>query len=126
MAEVSFTIAGRAYSLACDPGEESRLTEMSRRVDREAQALMAGGGQLSEARLFMMTALMLADKLDEAEQTVKSAPQVEDGGVSAADADILMQVMDDASARVESLVDAQGGGRKDDDEGSADEDDAKG
>jgi cell division protein ZapA len=103
MADVSFTIAGRAYTLVCDPGEEARLSEMARRVDREAQALMSGGGQLSEARLFMMTALMLADKLDDAEQATKAAPQMEDGAVSAADADILVQVMDDASARLTAL-----------------------
>lgn len=103
MADVSFTIAGRAYTLVCDPGEEARLSDMARRVDREAQALMAGGGQLSEARLFMMTALMLADKLDEAEQGANAAPEAEESGVSAADADILEQVMDDASARLAAL-----------------------
>lgn len=104
MADVSFTIAGRAYTLVCDPGEETRLSDMARRVDREAQALMSGGGQLSEARLFMMTALMLADKLDDAEQAPKATPVVEAASISAADADILEQVMDDASARLTALT----------------------
>ncbi|MGB0854860.1 MAG: cell division protein ZapA [Pikeienuella sp.] len=107
MAEVSFTIAGRSYTLVCDPGEESRLTEVARRVDREAQALMAGGGQLSEARLFMMTSLMLADKLDDAEQNASRAPEPEEGALPAADADILRQVMDDATARLDNLLPAQ-------------------
>ena len=109
MAEVSITVAGRSYALVCDPGEEARLADVARRVDREAQALMSGGGQLSEARLLLMTALMLADKLDEAE----AAPQFEDGAISAADADILRQVMDDAAARLAALrperADAGGG-----------------
>lgn len=103
MADVSFTIAGRSYSLVCDPGEESRLSDMARRVDSEAQALMAGGGQLSEARLFMMTALMLADKLDEAEQGTPAQPAIEEGSLPAADAEILEQVMDDATARLNAL-----------------------
>ena len=111
MADVSFTIAGRAYTLVCDPGEETRLSDMAKRVDQEAQALMAGGGQLSEARLFMMTALMLADKLDDAEQGVSTAApppaQVEQGALSAADAEILEQVMDDATARL-NLISANG------------------
>ena len=102
MAEVTFTIAGRAYALACGDGEEERLREMAARVDREATSL-AAGGPLPESRLMLMTALLLADKLDEAENNAPAAPEPPDGAFDE-EAERIVAAMEEARGRIEALV----------------------
>jgi len=68
MADVSVGVGGRRYVLACEAGEERRLEALAARIDAEAQALSAKLTQPpNEARLLLMAALMIADRLDEAE-----------------------------------------------------------
>lgn len=74
MAEVSVSIGGRRYAVVCDDGQEERLASLAARIDAEAQAFAAAGATISEARLLLMSALMVADKLDEAEATMAAAP----------------------------------------------------
>ncbi|MEM7546122.1 MAG: cell division protein ZapA [Pseudomonadota bacterium] len=73
MAEVSIKVGGRHYQMACDDGQEGHLRALAARLDTEAQAL-AGSGKISEARLMLMVALMMADQLDEAEEALRSTP----------------------------------------------------
>lgn len=68
-------IAGRAYALACADGEEERLEALAGRIDDEARRLSRGAAQISEARLLLMSALMIADKLDETETAMTAARQ---------------------------------------------------
>lgn len=68
-------IAGRAYALACADGEEERLEALAGRIDDEARRLSRGAAQISEARLLLMSALMIADKLDETETAMTAASQ---------------------------------------------------
>jgi len=72
MADVSVEVAGRRYRLACDEGEEARLEALARTIDREARAL---AGRLTqppgEARLLLMAALMIADRLEESADTAE-------------------------------------------------------
>ncbi|QIE54830.1 cell division protein ZapA [Pikeienuella piscinae] len=102
MAEVSVRISGRDYLIVCDDGQEARVAALARRIDEEATALAAGGGQITEARLLLMSALMLADKLDEAEQALESAPPPE-MAFSAMDETEARAAIDAAAARLEAL-----------------------
>ncbi|MEO0360502.1 MAG: cell division protein ZapA [Pseudomonadota bacterium] len=74
MADVTVLIAGRSYKLACADGEEPRLEALAARIDDEARKLSRGAAQIAEARLMLMAALMVADKLDEAETALADAP----------------------------------------------------
>lgn len=66
MTDVKISIAGRDYFVACNPGEEQRLMELGAMVD--TSALEAGGGSrgLTETRVLLFSALLLADKLHDA------------------------------------------------------------
>ena len=66
MPDVKISIAGRDYFVACNPGEEQRLIDLGAMVD--ASALEAGGGSrgLTETRALLFSALLLADKLQDA------------------------------------------------------------
>lgn len=66
MAEVSFSIGGRGYRLACRDGEEEALLAASRLLDAKVSALVSAHGTISEARLLLMGALQLAGELHQA------------------------------------------------------------
>ena len=73
MPEVTIEIAGRSYRLACGDGEERHLMALAARVDGEAARLGQSLGQMGEGRLMLMSALMLADRLSDAEAALRAA-----------------------------------------------------
>jgi cell division protein ZapA len=62
MPDLEITIGGRAFSVACQPGEEHFLRSAALMLDTEAQPLLAQLGRLPETRMLLMAGLMLADK----------------------------------------------------------------
>ncbi|MCL5775393.1 cell division protein ZapA [Limibaculum sp. FT325] len=70
MAEVTVDVGGRSYRLACENGEEEHLAALCARIDAEARRLARGMGQMAEGRLMLMSALMIADKLHDAEKEI--------------------------------------------------------
>lgn len=75
MGEVTVDIAGRSYRLGCGPEEEKHLTGLAELLDTEARGLLRQFGQMSEGRLLLMTALMIADRLYEADDKVQQGEQ---------------------------------------------------
>ena len=68
MADVTVEIAGRAYRVGCDDGEEAHLVALAHDLDAVARRLVAGMSQTpEEPRLLLMVALMMADRAREAE-----------------------------------------------------------
>lgn len=63
MAQVTVEIAGRSYPLACRDGDEPHLLAMAGDLAQKADGLTASLGPMSETRLLLMTALMVADEL---------------------------------------------------------------
>jgi cell division protein ZapA len=63
MATVSLTINGRNYDVACDDGQEDHLRSLGKMIDDRVKGLVTSVGQVGEARLLMMTGLLLADEL---------------------------------------------------------------
>ncbi|OCX67149.1 cell division protein ZapA [Thioclava sp. SK-1] len=62
MAEVTITIGGREFEVACQNGEEHFLQSASMMLDREASVLVNQIGRMPEGRMLLMAGLMLADK----------------------------------------------------------------
>jgi cell division protein ZapA len=75
MPEVTVDIAGRSYRLGCGVDEEEHLAGLATMLDTEARGLLRQFGQMSEGRLLLMTALMVADRLGEAEDATYQAEQ---------------------------------------------------
>ena len=75
MSEVTVDVAGRSYRLGCGADEEEHLTGLATMLDTEARTLLRQFGQMSEGRLLLMTALMIADRLAEAEDKTYQAEQ---------------------------------------------------
>jgi cell division protein ZapA len=66
MPHVSVTINGRAYSVACEAGQEARIERLALEVDERVQGFVRQVGQAGEARLLVLAALVIADELAEA------------------------------------------------------------
>lgn len=73
MAQVSVTISGRTFRMACDDGEEERLTGLARRFDAAISQLRASFGEIGDQRLTVMAGIMMTDQLSEAERRLKIA-----------------------------------------------------
>lgn len=63
MGQVNVTINHQNYSLSCRDGEEARLEELAGLVDEKARDLAGRLGQVGDARLMLMVALLFADEL---------------------------------------------------------------
>lgn len=75
MAEVSITVGGHAYRLACRDGEEPALREAGRLLNDKVAGLKKGlGSSAGEARLLLMAGLLLAG--DVAEQTAEHGSRI--------------------------------------------------
>jgi cell division protein ZapA len=63
MGQVSVDIGGRNYSLSCRDGDEAHLQELAGGIADKAEGLTQSLGPMSEPRLLLMAALMVADEL---------------------------------------------------------------
>ncbi|MFL5239566.1 MAG: cell division protein ZapA [Rhizomicrobium sp.] len=61
MAQVDVTVNDRSYRLTCDPGQEDHLRELAAHVDDKVSALAESVGQVGEARLLLMAALLITE-----------------------------------------------------------------
>lgn len=105
MPQVSITINGRAYPVACDEGEEERIREMARVIDAKVAGFARQVGQAGEARLLVLAALVLADELSEANEAARRLGHDQVGSDSAAVAgnvSRLAQRIEAVAARLES------------------------
>lgn len=75
MAEVSVTINGRVYRMACDPGQEDHLARLGRELDQRISQLRESFGEIGDTRLAVMAAIMVADELAELKRRLRTADQ---------------------------------------------------
>jgi cell division protein ZapA len=66
MPQVTVQIGGRDYKMACGEGEEEHLLALGRAVDERHSRLKKSFGEVGDVRLSVMTAIMIADELNEA------------------------------------------------------------
>lgn len=60
---VNVMVNARAYTIACDEGEDAHLKELAAEVDAKVRELLGSVGQVGDQRLILMAALLLADEL---------------------------------------------------------------
>lgn len=72
MPEMTITIGGREFRVACQEGEEAYLRAAADLLDVEAQALAGQAGRLTDARMTLMAGLMLADKTAALEEELRT------------------------------------------------------
>ncbi|WIV51832.1 cell division protein ZapA [Marivivens sp. LCG002] len=73
MPQVEIKIGGRVFEVACQEGEEQFLHSAAAMLDIEASSLSAQIGRMPEARMLLMSGLMLADKTAGLEDRLREA-----------------------------------------------------
>jgi len=71
MTQVSVTINGRQFRMACEDGQEGHLMELARELDARITGLRAKFGEIGDTRLTVMAAITVADELAEAGLRIK-------------------------------------------------------
>ncbi|MEM5476914.1 cell division protein ZapA [Pacificibacter sp. AS14] len=72
MPEIKISIGGREFEVACQLGEEHFLKSAAQLLDNEATVLSSQIGRLPEARMLLMSGLMLADKTAGMEEQMRA------------------------------------------------------
>jgi cell division protein ZapA len=63
---VNVLVNGRAYTVACDEGEEDHVRDLGQFLDKRVRELSGSVGQVGDARLLLMAGLVISDELSEA------------------------------------------------------------
>lgn len=66
MSFINVSINGRLYRMACEPGQEDRLSKLAAGLESRVDELRDRFGEVGDGRLTVMAALMTADELEEA------------------------------------------------------------
>ena len=70
MSQVSVTVNGHPYKIACDDGQEPRIRRLAQYVDARVGEFVKNIGQVGEARLLLLTALVIADELSDTNEAL--------------------------------------------------------
>ncbi len=103
MPTVTIALNGRNYDIAVGEGEEPRAHELAGEIRRRMENLTRNAGNMSEGMVFVMTALLLADELD---QKKREAAKLRDEGREASlkREVALADTIEALAARVETLA----------------------
>lgn len=66
MAQVTVTIDGKAYRMACEEGQEEHLIGLAQNFDQYVVHLKRQFGEIGDLRLTVMASIMVMDELSEA------------------------------------------------------------
>jgi cell division protein ZapA len=106
MAQVSLTVNGRSFAVTCEDGQEARIRRLGQYVDAKIAEFVRGVGQVGEARLLLLAALVIADELADVEEALRVAQNgsqaVDAKAASAAEA--MASGIDAIAQRVEAIA----------------------
>lgn len=71
MPQVTVSIDGKAYRMACDEGQEQHLMDLAASFDRYVTHLRNSFGEIGDQRLTVMAGIMVMDELVELQKRVK-------------------------------------------------------
>ena len=122
MAQLSVTIAGRSYRIACADGEEDHLRGLAQTIDDKIADMRQSFGEIGDQRLVIMAALTVADELSEEKRRTetleeelarRSAVQTDVAAASESWAVSVANALDEASVRIERTAQVMNaGGRR--------------
>jgi cell division protein ZapA len=104
MTPVEIHLMGRAYQLACEPGDEQKLFQLAAMLEEKMLAAAKGGqGGIGEIRLFLLAGLMLADDVLEARSATQHATATLRRQL-AQDEDLMVAAVDHLAGRISALA----------------------
>ena len=98
---VTIRLNGNPYQIGCGAGEEAHVSKLGEEVESIMQSLVASVGQIGEARLLAMVALILADRAAGQAANVKKDGEK---AATAVDQDLAAEALEMAAARITTLA----------------------
>jgi cell division protein ZapA len=113
MSQVTVTIDGKAYRMACEEGQEDHLTDLASRFDQYVGHLKSQFGEIGDLRLTVMAGIMVMDELAEVKRKL-NAREAEIGSLKSAldgetehqqsNEQMLASTLSDLAGRLEALT----------------------
>lgn len=113
MPQVSVTINGRQFRVACEEGEEPRLMRLAEDLDQRISRLRERFGEIGDTRLTVMAALTLADELSDTRERLQRVEtelaNLQDSSVASAERTqtthtAIVAALNAAAERIESIT----------------------
>jgi cell division protein ZapA len=104
MGQVVVTVNGRAFPLSCADGEEARTRRLAQYLDGKVTDFVKVHGQIGEARLILLAALVVCDELSDtsdAFQQERSRPHSNEAGAAVQGIRAIAQRIDAIAERLE-------------------------
>ena len=96
---VTIRLNGTPYKIGCGEGEEAHIESLASDIETIVQSLVASVGQIGEARLMAMAALILADRAHDSGSGASGVESPADNGGEAAAA-----ALENAAERIVALA----------------------
>ncbi|MBP1875128.1 hypothetical protein LPJGGPFB_06068 [Ensifer adhaerens] len=113
MAQVTVSIDGKAYRMACEEGQEDHLIELATNFDQYVGHLKTQFGEIGDLRLTVMAGIMVMDELSEVnrrlkalESEVDSLKQGRDGALSdqARSEELLASALSEVTSQIHTIA----------------------
>jgi cell division protein ZapA len=103
MAQITVSVNGRSYQVACDDGQEERVRGLAKYLDEKVAVFAQKLGQMGEARLLLLAGIAVADELAEATDTLRRTRRPAPASGAAAE-EKLAQNIDEIAHRIEAIA----------------------
>lgn len=104
MATVTVEVNGRPYAVGCADGQEERVRILAKQFDNQVRQVARDVGHVGDLRLFLMSALILADELHEARLNAGKAGPSSTTAPAAASTDGVAEALNAVAARIEKIA----------------------
>jgi cell division protein ZapA len=113
MAQVTVTIDGKAYRMACEEGQEVHLTDLATRFDQYVMHLKSQFGEIGDLRVTVMAGIMIMDEVAELTRRVSGLEAELEGlrsnrdtvlAANARSEETLATVIDEVTMRIRGIT----------------------
>lgn len=104
MATVTVEVNGRPYAVGCADGQEERVRILAKQFDNQVRQVAGDVGHVGDLRLFLMSALILADELHEARLNAGKAGPSSAAAKAAASTEGVAEALNAVAARIEKIA----------------------
>lgn len=105
MALVTLKVNGRDFPVSCEDGQEPRLRRLAQYIDSKVGEFTKSMGQVGEARLLLLAALVIADELSDANEALQQQSRGRPADAGGAEANAAMATgIHGIAQRIESIA----------------------
>lgn len=103
MPSLDIVVNGRHHVVQCQDGEEQRVRRLASYIDRRVADLVRTQGQIGDTRLLVMTSLLIADELADAQDEIRALKQAVDESMRNAE-EKAGEAVDRVAERLEAIA----------------------